>query len=80
MASSSSSSPELPLSRSNNADPSLSIDDKLHDVLMDLSRLECSSSSGQDAYISLSRFILNLPDGELDSLERVCFQVEQASV
>ena len=27
-----------------------------------------------------SRFILNLPDGELGSLERVCFQVEQASV
>lgn len=28
----------------------------------------------------LSRFILNLPDGELGSLERVCFQVEQALV
>ena len=27
-----------------------------------------------------SRFILNLPDSELDSLERVCFQVEQALV
>ncbi|KAH9081643.1 DCP2-domain-containing protein [Lactarius deliciosus] len=25
-----------------------------------------------------SRFILNLPDGELASLERICFQVEQA--
>ncbi|KAI0309169.1 Dcp2, box A domain-containing protein [Amylostereum chailletii] len=25
-----------------------------------------------------SRFILNLPDEELDSLERICFQVEQA--
>jgi mRNA-decapping enzyme subunit 2 len=61
MASSSSSSPELPLSRSNNNDQ-LSIDHKLHEVLEDLS----------------SRFILNLPDAELDSLERVCFQVEQA--
>ena len=28
----------------------------------------------------LSRFILNLPDEELASVERVCFQVEQASV
>lgn len=27
-----------------------------------------------------SRFILNLPDEELASLERICFQVEQASV
>ncbi|KAI0692759.1 DCP2-domain-containing protein [Cytidiella melzeri] len=63
MASSSSSSPELPLSRStNNNDQSLSIDHKLHEILEDLS----------------SRFILNLPDPELESLERVCFQVEQA--
>jgi hypothetical protein len=29
---------------------------------------------------SLSRFILNLPDEELNSLERLCFQVEQACV
>ncbi|KAI0788421.1 Dcp2, box A domain-containing protein [Abortiporus biennis] len=36
--------------------------DKLHEVLEDLS----------------SRFVLNLPDEELASLERVCFQVEQA--
>lgn len=27
-----------------------------------------------------SRFILNLPDDELSSLERICFQVEQAYV
>ena len=27
-----------------------------------------------------SRFILNLPEVELNSLERVCFQIEQASV
>jgi hypothetical protein len=26
----------------------------------------------------ISRFILNLPDEELMSIERVCFQVEQA--
>ncbi len=39
MASSSSSSPELPLSRStNNNDQSLNIDHKLHEVLEDLSR------------------------------------------
>lgn len=30
--------------------------------------------------LSCSRFILNLPDEELASAERVCFQVEQASV
>jgi mRNA-decapping enzyme subunit 2 len=29
---------------------------------------------------SWSRFILNLPDEELASLERICFQVEQAYV
>lgn len=28
----------------------------------------------------ISRFILNLPDEELASLERICFQVEQAYV
>lgn len=32
------------------------------------------------ANIHKSRFILNLPEEELASLERVCFQVEQASV
>lgn len=32
------------------------------------------------AHLFLSRFILNLPDEELASLERVCFQVEQAYV
>jgi hypothetical protein len=30
------------------------------------------------AYRVYSRFILNLPDEELASLERICFQVEQA--
>lgn len=30
--------------------------------------------------MSSSRFILNLPDEELASLERICFQVEQAYV
>ena len=31
-------------------------------------------------FFLFSRFILNLPDEELSSLERVCFQVEQAYV
>ncbi|KIP11937.1 hypothetical protein PHLGIDRAFT_62774 [Phlebiopsis gigantea 11061_1 CR5-6] len=54
----------MPVTRSTapNGEPSRSIDARLHDVLEDLS----------------SRFILNLPEAELASLERVCFQVEQA--
>ncbi|KAJ3521649.1 hypothetical protein NM688_g8988 [Phlebia brevispora] len=63
MASSSSSSPEMSVPHSTNpTDPPHSTQAKLREVLEDLS----------------SRFILNLPDEELASLERVCFQVEQA--
>ncbi|GJE86134.1 DCP2-domain-containing protein [Phanerochaete sordida] len=62
MASSSSSSPELPVSRSTANGQQSSVQARLHEVLEDLS----------------SRFILNLPEVELASLERVCFQVEQA--
>ncbi|KAJ7092717.1 Dcp2, box A domain-containing protein [Mycena epipterygia] len=63
MTSSSSSSPEI--SAATNAEPQdrFSYKHATHDeVLEDLS----------------SRFILNLPDEELASLERICFQVEQA--
>ncbi|KAJ6604641.1 Dcp2, box A domain-containing protein, partial [Mycena vulgaris] len=63
MTSSSSSSPEI--SAAANAEPQdrFSYKHATHDeVLEDLS----------------SRFILNLPDEELASLERICFQVEQA--
>jgi Dcp2, box A domain len=35
-------------------------------------------SLARSHYFSFSRFILNLPDHELGSLERVSFQVEQA--
>ncbi|KAF8168107.1 Dcp2, box A domain-containing protein [Crassisporium funariophilum] len=63
MASSSSSSPELPAATYTETLPRFSYKDATHeDVLEDLS----------------SRFILNLPDHELSSLERLCFQVEQA--
>ncbi|KAH8100705.1 pyrophosphatase DCP2 [Cristinia sonorae] len=70
MASSSSSSPEIPAPLSNhnhnhnnhNNHRTPTLQQKLHECLEDLS----------------SRFILNLPEVELASLERVCFQVEQA--
>jgi hypothetical protein len=40
-----------------------------------------SASLGRSSLLLLnSRFILNLPDEELASLERICFQVEQAYV
>ncbi|KAH9944361.1 DCP2-domain-containing protein [Epithele typhae] len=65
MASSSSSSPELPhaaASSSHQFAPVQYSDLSREEVLEDLS----------------SRFILNLPEEELASVERVCFQVEQA--
>ncbi|KAJ7783776.1 Dcp2, box A domain-containing protein [Mycena maculata] len=66
MSSSNSSSPEISSSSAiNTTEPQSSFSYKhaTHDeVLEDLS----------------SRFILNLPDEELASLERICFQVEQA--
>ena len=77
MASSSSSSPELshPL---HTHPPNPYKYSTIEEVLDDLSRsaliqllLGCDQSVP-------SRFILNLPDGELASLERICFQVEQA--
>lgn len=64
MSSSSPSSPERTAAQSAEPqEPSFSYKHATHDeVLEDLS----------------SRFILNLPDEELSSLERICFQVEQA--
>ncbi|KAK7058974.1 mRNA-decapping enzyme subunit 2 [Paramarasmius palmivorus] len=64
MSSSSSSSPEIsPATRSDSPHERFSFKYATHeDVLEDLS----------------SRFILNLPEEELASLERICFQVEQA--
>ncbi|PPQ69638.1 hypothetical protein CVT26_001514 [Gymnopilus dilepis] len=63
MASSSSSSPEITAASVTEPLPRFSYKDaSQEEVLEDLS----------------SRFILNLPDEELASLERLCFQVEQA--
>ncbi|KAF9459902.1 Dcp2, box A domain-containing protein [Collybia nuda] len=63
MTSSSSSSPEVSAATGPNSPDRFSYKHATHDeVLEDLS----------------SRFILNLPDEELASLERICFQVEQA--
>ncbi|KAF4623710.1 hypothetical protein D9613_001799 [Agrocybe pediades] len=63
MASSSSSSPEISSAMAAEPAPRFSYKDATQEeVLDDLS----------------SRFILNLPDEELVSLERLCFQVEQA--
>ncbi|KAF8898752.1 Dcp2, box A domain-containing protein [Infundibulicybe gibba] len=63
MTSSSSSSPEISAATASDSQARFSYKHATHDeVLEDLS----------------SRFILNLPDEELASLERICFQVEQA--
>jgi mRNA-decapping enzyme subunit 2 len=63
MTSSSSSSPEISAAAKTEPQDRFSYKRATHDeVLEDLS----------------SRFILNLPDEELASLERICFQVEQA--
>jgi len=50
------------------------------EVLEDLSRYAYSYIWRISLTRYLSRFILNLPDEELASLERICFQVEQAYV
>ncbi|KAJ7357358.1 Dcp2, box A domain-containing protein [Mycena albidolilacea] len=63
MTSSSSSSPEISAAAKTDTQDRFSYKHATHEeVLEDLS----------------SRFILNLPDEELASLERICFQVEQA--
>ena len=81
MASSSSSSPEL-----STAAPAAHEYAHVHysnlsrdEVLEDLSRCVSPSLSSLPAVLTIdSRFILNLPEEELASVERVCFQVEQA--
>ncbi|KAI0735144.1 DCP2-domain-containing protein [Earliella scabrosa] len=65
MASSSSSSPEL------SAAATASFHEYAHVDYSDLSRDEVLEDLS-------SRFVLNLPEEELASVERVCFQVEQA--
>ena len=81
MAYSSSSSPEISVAPSIDTQDQFSYKLASHDeVLEDLSRSACyltlTFSSGINQ--APSRFILNLPDEELASLERICFQVEQA--
>lgn len=50
------------------------------EVLEDLSRWVRPRAAHPNAHRARSRFILNLPDTELESIERICFQVEQAYV
>jgi len=80
MAYSSSSSPEISVGPTVDTQDHFSYKHASHDeVLEDLSRFVCSVYSDyHDAHSVRSRFILNLPDEELASLERICFQVEQA--
>ena len=77
MTSSSSSSPELsPPSHTHPPNPYKY--SAIDEVLDDLSRLDSILCLFLAVNPWSSRFILNLPDGELASLERICFQVEQA--
>ncbi|KAK0478364.1 Dcp2, box A domain-containing protein [Armillaria novae-zelandiae] len=72
MSSSSFSSPEITPAMGPDIRPDFSYKNSTHDeVLEDLSRHIFSN-------FEHSRFILNLPDEELASLERISFQVEQA--
>lgn len=77
MASSSSSSPELshPL---HTHPPNPYKYSTIEEVLDDLSRSALIQLLFGCYQSVPSRFILNLPDNELASLERICFQVEQA--
>ena len=78
MTSSSSSSPEIQPAPTADAHERFTYKHATHDeVLEDLSRFYFSALSAP--YLTCcSRFLLNLPDEELSSLERICFQVEQA--
>lgn len=87
MASSSSSSPELcaaAAASSSHQFASVQYSDLSQgEVLEDLSRFVSPHLliiPGSHHAYSSSRFILNLPEEELASVERVCFQVEQALV
>lgn len=79
MASSLPSSPEVSTSE---AQPVFSYKTATQDeVLEDLSRWNNVWFHGiSKLTVSCSRFILNLPEEEFESLERLCFQVEQAYV
>jgi mRNA-decapping enzyme subunit 2 len=74
---SSSSSPE-PSPPSHKHPPNPYKYSTIDEVLDDLSRCVLIRLLLAYHQIPFSRFILNLPDGELTSLERICFQVEQA--
>jgi hypothetical protein len=80
MAYSSSSSPEISVGPTVDTQDHFSYKHASHDeVLEDLSRFVCAIySNHHNTHSVRSRFILNLPDEELASLERICFQVEQA--
>ncbi len=82
-SSSSSSSPELSHSRQQNTRKVAPFKyANQADVLEDLSRFV--DLAGRTSFYLTSRadsrFILNLPDEELASVERICMQVEQAYV
>jgi len=82
-SSSSSSSPEIsPAIRTEEQEARFSYKNATHEeVLEDLSRFApMLSYLYHDLMFLFSRFILNLPDHELSTLERVSFQVEQACV
>ena len=79
MTSSSSSSPEIQSAPSADPQERFSYKHATHDdVLEDLSRFYFSPFCMFPLLLWRSRFLLNLPDEELSSLERICFQVEQA--
>lgn len=79
MTSSSSSSPEIKPAPTADAQERFTYKHATHDdVLEDLSRFCFSPFSVPSLLLLRSRFILNLPDEEFSSLERICFQVEQA--
>jgi len=84
MASSSSSSPEISAAPTTIMADNSSNYTSLDDALDDLSRWPCArphhSLLPHADFLLPSRFILNLPESELSSVERVCFQVEQACV
>lgn len=50
------------------------------EILDDLSRLVKVhlNTAEINVYTAISRFIINVPEAELSSVERICFQVEQA--
>ena len=84
MESSSSSSPEISIApttiTANNSSNYSSLDDALDDLSRYPSTRPHRSPLPLADPLPLSRFILNLPESELSSVERVCFQVEQAWV